>query len=109
MIVADKTHTLTLTGNGDVLEHNGMHANYTLVLTKECYIMLSTDGIVGVGSGGDYALACARGLASVPNLDAEEIAKKSMEVAADLCVYTNKNFTTEVIDYSSSAETQVAS
>jgi len=83
MIVADKSITLTLTGNGDVLE--------------------PTDGVVAVGSGGDYALAAARGIVAVSShstdLDAEEVAKKAMEIAADICIYTNRNFTIESIIY----------
>jgi len=80
MIVADKSVTLTLTGNGDVLE--------------------PTDGVVAVGSGGDYALAAARGIVAVTNdIDPEEIAKKAMQIASEICIYTNNNFTTETISY----------
>ena len=55
---------------------------------------------MGVGSGGSYALAAARALASVPDSDltAEDIARRAMEVASDMCVYTNKNFVVEVIE-----------
>ena len=60
-----------LTGTGDVLEPE--------------------DGIIGIGSGGNYALAAARALIDVDGLDAEAIARKAMEIAADICVYTNDN------------------
>ncbi len=74
MIVADKSVTLVLTGNGDVLEPE--------------------HDVIGIGSGGMYALAAARALLDQP-LDAETIARKSMAIAADICVYTNKNLTIE--------------
>jgi len=74
MIVADKETTLVLTGTGDVLE-------------PERHVM-------GIGSGGNYALAAARALIDQP-LDAEEIAKKAMAIAADICVYTNTNLVIE--------------
>lgn len=77
MIVVDKNVTLVLTGNGDVIEPE--------------------DGIAGIGSGGNYALAAARALSSVENLSAEEVVKRSMKIAADLCVYTNENILTEVL------------
>jgi len=77
MIVVDKEVSLVLTGNGDVLEPE--------------------DGVIGIGSGGNFALAAARALVSVDGLDAEEIVKKSMKIAADLCVYTNNNIIIETI------------
>ena len=77
MIVIDKDVSLVLTGNGDVLEPE--------------------DGIIGIGSGGNYALAAARALASVKGLEVEEIVKRSMKIAADLCVYTNNNVIIETI------------
>lgn len=77
MIVVDKNISLVLTGNGDVLEPE--------------------DGIAGIGSGGNYALAAARALSEIENLSAEEIVKKSMKVAADLCVYTNENIVIEIL------------
>jgi len=77
MIVADAQVTLVLTGNGDVLEPDG--------------------GVVGIGSGGNYALAAARALADL-DLDAEAIVRKAMSIAADICVYTNNNLTVEVIE-----------
>jgi ATP-dependent HslUV protease subunit HslV len=77
MTVADRDHSFTLTGNGDVLEPE--------------------DGIIAIGSGGNYALAAARALMSVPDLSAEEIARRSMKIAGDICVYTNHSLVVEVI------------
>ncbi len=76
MIVADKDVLLVLTGNGDVLEPEG--------------------GITAIGSVGNYALAAARALADYEQ-DAEVIARKAMQVAADICVFTNGNVTLEKI------------
>jgi len=76
MIVADKDVSLVLTGTGDVLEPEG--------------------GVMGIGSGGNYALAAARALADGP-LSAEDIVRKSMEIAAGICVYTNHNVTIETL------------
>ena len=75
MIVADKTTTLILSGTGDVLEPE--------------------DGIAAIGSGGNYALSAARALADVKGMDAEKIVKKAMDIAGDICVYTNHNLITE--------------
>jgi ATP-dependent HslUV protease subunit HslV len=77
MLVADKSMSLALTGNGDVLEPE--------------------DGVMAIGSGGNYALAAARALID-SDKDAEEIARKAMQIASDICVYTNNNFVVEVID-----------
>jgi len=77
MLVADKNLTLALTGLGDVLEPE--------------------DGIMAIGSGGNYALAAARAL-STTDMDAEEVARKAMQIAADICIYTNANFTVEVLN-----------
>jgi len=77
LIVADKDHGYTLTGNGDVLE--------------------PSDGVIAIGSGGNYALAAARALMTVPDLTAEEIARRAMKIAADICIYTNENLIVEVI------------
>lgn len=77
MIVVDKNISLVLTGNGDVLEPQ--------------------DGVAGIGSGGNFALAAARALVDVENLSAEEVVKKSMKIAADLCVYTNENLVIETL------------
>ncbi|HEX9881379.1 MAG TPA: ATP-dependent protease subunit HslV [Hyphomicrobium sp.] len=74
MIVADRETTLVLTGTGDVLE-------------PERHVM-------GIGSGGNFALSAARALLDQP-LDAEEIARKAMAIAAEICVYTNTNLVIE--------------
>ena len=76
MLVADKESSLILSGNGDVLEPK--------------------DGVMAIGSGGNYALAAARALYG-SKMSAEEIAKKSLEIAADLCIYTNDNIIFEKI------------
>ena len=75
MAVADATVSLVLTGNGDVLEPE--------------------DGLIGIGSGGSFALAAARALIDVNGLDAQAIARRSIEIAADICIYTNKNIILE--------------
>jgi ATP-dependent HslUV protease subunit HslV len=77
MAVADATTSLTITGTGDVLEPE--------------------DGIIAIGSGGNYALSAARALLD-SKLDAEGIARKAMKIAADICVYTNENVTMEKIE-----------
>jgi ATP-dependent HslUV protease, peptidase subunit HslV len=77
MAVADKDRSFTLTGNGDVLEPE--------------------DGVIGIGSGGNYALSAARALMAVDGLSAEEIARRAMKIAADICVYTNGNVILESI------------
>ncbi|MEO1281223.1 MAG: ATP-dependent protease subunit HslV [Pseudomonadota bacterium] len=77
MIVADKDTTLVLTGTGDVLE-------------PEAHVM-------GIGSGGNYALSAARALLDQP-LSAEDIAKRAMKIAGEICVYTNDNLVIETID-----------
>ena len=76
MIVADAQVSLVLTGTGDVLEPDA--------------------GVMGIGSGGNYALAAARALIDSP-LDAEAIVRKAMNIAADICVYTNRNITVETL------------
>ncbi len=77
MIVADAQVTLVLTGTGDVLEpeHN----------------------VMGIGSGGNYALAAARALLD-SDMDAEQIVRKSLDIAAEICVYTNRNLTIESLN-----------
>ncbi|MXN66800.1 ATP-dependent protease subunit HslV [Stappia sp. GBMRC 2046] len=77
MIVADETTSLVLTGNGDVLEPEG--------------------GVIGIGSGGNFALAAARALVDT-DLDAEQIARKAMAIAADICVFTNDQLTVETLE-----------
>jgi len=76
MAVADKSVSLLLTGQGDVLEPE--------------------DGVIGIGSGGNYALAAARALMTT-DLPAEEIARRAMAIAAQICVYTNGNVVLEEI------------
>jgi ATP-dependent HslUV protease subunit HslV len=77
MAVVDKNISLIITGMGDVLEPQ--------------------DGIIGIGSGGNFALAAARALMD-QDLSAEEIAKKSMQIAGDLCIYTNHSIILEKIN-----------
>ena len=77
MAVADKDRSFTLTGNGDVLEPE--------------------DGVIAIGSGGNFALSAARALLTVEELGAEEIARRAMKIAADICVYTNYNVIVETI------------
>lgn len=75
MAVADRDVSLVLTGTGDVLEPE--------------------DGLIGIGSGGNYALSAARALIDIDGLDAEAIARKAMKIAAGICVYTNGNVVVE--------------
>ncbi len=77
MAVADKDISLVLSGTGDVLEPE--------------------DGLIGIGSGGLFALAAARALIDVDGLGAEDIATRAMEVAAGICIYTNTNVVMEKI------------
>lgn len=79
MAVADAATSLILSGTGDVVEPE--------------------DGIIGIGSGGPYALAAARALLSF-DLSAEEIAKRAMKIAADICIYTNENVVIESLKIS---------
>lgn len=77
MIVADKTYTYVLTGNGDVLEPE--------------------DNYAAIGSGGSFALSASMALYDFTNLSAEEIARKSLEIASKICIYTNNNLVVEKI------------
>ena len=77
MAVADRDRSFTLTGNGDVLEPD--------------------DGVIAIGSGGNFALAAARALLTVEALSAEEVARRAMKIAGDICVYTNHNVIVETI------------
>jgi ATP-dependent HslUV protease subunit HslV len=77
MAVADKDISLTLTGTGDVLE--------------------PSDQLIGIGSGGMYALSAARALIDIDHLDAEAVARKAMKIAGDICVYTNHNLVLETL------------
>jgi ATP-dependent HslUV protease subunit HslV len=77
--VTDKEHIFLVSGNGDVIEPD--------------------DGIVAIGSGGEYALAAARAFkAANSRMSAERIARESLEIAAGICVYTNKNITVRTIE-----------
>ena len=75
LAVADKDVSLVLTGQGDVLE--------------------PVDGIIAIGSGGNYALSAARALLDIEGLDAEAIVRKSLDIAAEICIYTNRSITLE--------------
>ena len=77
MVIADVNDLLVISGAGDVIEPD--------------------DGVIAIGSGGNYALAAARALIDVDGLDAEAIARKAMDIAADICVYTNRNVTIEML------------
>ncbi|WP_303784461.1 ATP-dependent protease subunit HslV [Azovibrio restrictus] len=77
LIVADRERTMVITGNGDVLEPE--------------------QGIAAIGSGGAYAQSAARALLENTELPPEEIVRKSLEIAGDICIYTNKNFILEVL------------
>ena len=76
--VADREVSLIITGNGDVLEPE--------------------QGIVAIGSGGSYAQSAARALLENSDLAPSEIVAKSLEIAGDICIYTNRNFTIEVLE-----------
>ncbi len=76
--VADKEVSLIITGNGDVLEPE--------------------QGIVAIGSGGAYAQSAARALLENTELDPRDIVTRSLEIAGDICIYTNRNFTIEVLE-----------
>ncbi|QQD22477.1 ATP-dependent protease subunit HslV [Oceanospirillaceae bacterium ASx5O] len=78
LAVADHTASLIITGNGDVLQPE--------------------DDLIGVGSGGNYALAAARALLENTELSAADIVEKSLQIAADICVFTNSNFTIESLE-----------
>ncbi len=77
MAVADKEVSLVLTGTGDVLEPE--------------------DGLIGIGSGGNYALAAARALIDRDDMDAEAIARRAMAIAAEICIYTNDKVVVETL------------
>ena len=77
MIVADKSISLLISGPGDVIE--------------------SDDGILGIGSGGPYAISAAKALINDSKLSASNVAEKALHIAADICVYTNHNIVVEEI------------
>jgi len=78
MAVADKDVSLILSGTGDVLEPE--------------------DGLIGIGSGGAFALAAARALVDRDDMDAEAMARRAMAIAGDICIYTNNSLVVETID-----------
>jgi len=78
LAVVDECHTLLVSGTGDVIQ--------------------PTDGILGIGSGGNYALAAARALVEHSSLSAKEIVQKALEIAGDICVYSNRNIVVEEMD-----------
>jgi len=77
LAVMDKEHAMVISGSGDVLELE--------------------DGIVSIGSGGPFALAACRALVAESKLSAEQIVKRSLEIAADICVYTNRHISIEIL------------
>src|SRR5437879_4647685 len=77
IIAVDKEHLLLISGTGDVIQ--------------------PTDGVAAIGSGGPYALAAARALATHSTLGAKDIVQKSLEIAGDLCIYTNRNIEVEEV------------
>ena len=77
MIVADKENMFILSGSGDVIEPDG--------------------GVCAIGSGGNYALAAARALRQETDYSAEDIVRKSLKIASEICVFTNDNITCEVL------------
>jgi ATP-dependent HslUV protease, peptidase subunit HslV len=77
LAVVDARHTLLVTGTGDVIQ--------------------PTDGVLGIGSGGNYAVAAARALIAHSDLSAEQIVQKSLEIAAGIDIYTNTNITVEAL------------
>ena len=78
MIVADKNTSLVISGTGEVMEPD--------------------DGIIGIGSGVNYAMAAAKALADIPNISPEEMAQKAMKIAGDIDIYTNHNVIIEKIE-----------
>jgi ATP-dependent HslUV protease subunit HslV len=77
LAVVDKEHSMVISGSGDVVEPD--------------------DGIVAIGSGGPYALAACRALVNNSKLGAEQIVRSSLEIAADICIYTNRNITVDTL------------
>ncbi|NVK43456.1 MAG: ATP-dependent protease subunit HslV [Oceanospirillaceae bacterium] len=78
MLVANKDKTYLISGNGDVIEPE--------------------DGVIAIGSGGNYALAAAKALVANTDLGARDVVEKSLHIAADICVFTNDNLTIEELD-----------
>jgi ATP-dependent HslUV protease subunit HslV len=77
LAVMDKEHAMVISGSGDVLELE--------------------DGIVSIGSGGPYALAACRAMVAESKLSAEQIVKRSLEIAADICIYSNRHISIEIL------------
>ncbi len=77
MVAADKEHLLLISGNGDLIEPD--------------------DGVLAIGSGGPFALAAARALLAHTELSAEEVVRQALTIAADICVFTNRELTVEVV------------
>ncbi|MBR6766433.1 MAG: HslU--HslV peptidase proteolytic subunit, partial [Clostridia bacterium] len=77
LLCADKDNLMLVSGTGEIIEPD--------------------DGVIAIGSGGNYALAAARALYENTDLPAEEIARKALNIAADICVYTNSNIIVEVV------------
>jgi ATP-dependent HslUV protease, peptidase subunit HslV len=77
LAVADREHAFIVSGTGDVIEPD--------------------DGLIGIGSGGPYALAAARALVTHSDLDAKGVVAEALRIAADICIYTNANITVEVL------------
>lgn len=78
LVVVDKQYSFLISGGGDVIE--------------------PSDGIIGIGSGGSYAIAAARALVKNTSLNAKEIVEEALNIAADICVYTNKNIKVEELE-----------
>ncbi len=78
LLVADKDQILLISGNGDVIEPE--------------------DGIVAIGSGGSYALAAGKALLAETDLDAKEIACRALEIAGEICIFTNQHISCEVLE-----------
>jgi ATP-dependent HslUV protease subunit HslV len=83
LLVADKASLYTVTGAGDVLEPE--------------------HGVAAIGSGGQFALAAARAMLETTQLDARNIAERSLNIAADICIYTNRNLTVEELGQDAAA------
>ncbi|MDD9892839.1 MAG: ATP-dependent protease subunit HslV [Gammaproteobacteria bacterium] len=79
LLVADKNHSFTITGNGDVVEP-------------------TTEGLMAIGSGGDFARSAALALVENTDMSARDIVEKSLNIAGDICIYTNRNLTIEELD-----------
>jgi ATP-dependent HslUV protease subunit HslV len=79
LAIADKENSLLISGNGDVIEPE--------------------QGLIAIGSGGPFAQAAAMAMLNTTELDAEDIVRRSLGIAADICIYTNSNITIETLDF----------